>query len=117
MSKGEWCWTQNLVLDRYGRELGPYGIAVYCTLCRFANREQTAFPSQKLIAERIGASRGRVNQKIKQLEGLGLVSVAKRGGCRNVYLLLEPVAYPVDNGDVMFSRGTGKLPDITPTAG
>jgi hypothetical protein len=35
----------NILLDEYGERLGPYGIAVYAALARFANQEQECWPS------------------------------------------------------------------------
>jgi hypothetical protein len=111
MRKGEWYWVHHLVLDRYGRQLGPYGIAVYTALCRFASQEQMAFPSQKLIGERIGASRSKVAREMKKLQRLGLIWVAKRDGCRNLYFLLGLSGYPVENRkEDVFHEDTGCLP-------
>ncbi len=66
MRSGEWFWVHHQVLDRYGTQLGPYGIAVYAALCRFASQQQMAFPSQKLIAEKIGASRSKVSRELNR---------------------------------------------------
>jgi hypothetical protein len=101
---GRWFWLHHRVLDQYGRELGPYGIAVYCALCRFASRDQRSFPSQKRIAETIGASRSKACHEIEKLRRLGLIWAAKRDGRRNIYFLLRPWGYPVEKRPTPVSR-------------
>lgn len=74
--EGGFFWADNEIIDKYGAELGPFGIAVYMALSRHANRNR-CFPSFGGIAKRIGASRPTVVKAIKKLEELGLISVER----------------------------------------
>jgi hypothetical protein len=84
----------NVVLDRYGKELKPTGIAVYNGLARYTNREGTCWPSQTTLANLVGMSRMQVSREIKKLEQLKLISVEHKFGsngqqCANQYTLLD----------------------------
>jgi hypothetical protein len=48
---GNWFWIHNVIVDAYGKTLGPYGLAVYMVLCRHAGQEQATWIGQKNIAE------------------------------------------------------------------
>ena len=75
---GGWFRLDNAVIDDHGAELGAYGIAVYCVLCRFADNEtQETYPSLATIAGLIGCSRRTVIRIIPKLEELGLICVEK----------------------------------------
>ena len=85
----------NKILDEYGEHLGPYGLAVYMVLCRFANSESTCWPSLQTVADRAGMSRRQVIRKIKSLTELGLIAIISQqdeetGEHRaNFYVLLD----------------------------
>lgn len=88
-------WLENWTIDDLGKQLGPYGFAVYITLRRFAENGQTCSPSQKKIAEYLGISKVQVRREIKKLEELGLVKVTLRqgedgGSNSNLYTLIKP---------------------------
>ncbi len=70
----------NEVIDRYGAQLKPTGIATYTGLARFANREGECFPSQTTLAKRLGMSRMQVSREINKLEKLGLIEVKPQFG-------------------------------------
>lgn len=94
---GNWFFVDNAILQRFGRELGPHGIAVYCALALHADRiTQTTWPSQQTIADETGMSRMQVFREIRKLERLGLVRVAKRGRRSCTYTLARP---PDETGD------------------
>lgn len=81
-------------LNGYARYLGTTASMVYISLCRHASKEQTAYPSQKLIAEEIGANERIVSQKIKLLEQYRLIKIEKvkrQDGTwlNNLYTLLD----------------------------
>ena len=68
----------------------------YIVLCRFANKELTAFPSQKKIAERAGMSRMTVSRVMKELEDVGLIVRQERrrndgGKASNLYILTDEI--------------------------
>ena len=84
----------NELLDRYGDQLGPYGLAVYMALARFANQEGTCWPSLATIAKRTGMSRMQVIREIAKLQALQLIAVehqcSEMGIHRaNLYILLD----------------------------
>lgn len=89
-------FVDNVIVRHYGKQIGPYGIAVYNVLCLHANQQtQEAYPSIKTIAEMIGASTGKVSESIKQLRQLRLVHVKRQyrkdGGLWvNLYTLVDP---------------------------
>lgn len=65
----------NELLDRFGADLGPYGLAVYMALARFANQDSTCWPSLATIAQRTGMSRRQVIRKITHLQSLELIAI------------------------------------------
>lgn len=99
---GHWAWFHHAVIDDYGPELGPYGIAVYICLCRHADREEATFVGQKTVAREIGAGRTAVNQAVAKLRALGLVEVEdrqdERGRTTSIYTLLDPPCSPGEQG-------------------
>jgi len=87
---GGWFWINKKVLQLFSRRLKSSGLAVYNVLASFANsKSQACFPTQKAIADLIGISKRTVIRRIRQLKGLGLLSVEKKGN-RSVYHLLRP---------------------------
>jgi hypothetical protein len=52
--------VENVLIDRYGKELGAYGVTVYNVLSRFANREGECYPSQTTIGNLVNMSRKQV---------------------------------------------------------
>ncbi len=69
----------NSIIDKYGSQLGVYGVAVYNVLAKYANGNgDSIFPSYKTIANQLGISRRKVISTIEQLCDLGLVTKAQR---------------------------------------
>lgn len=69
----------NAILDVYGANLGPYGIAVYSVIVRHANANGNgSFPSFKRIAELSGMGRTKAVQSINLLVDLELISKKPR---------------------------------------
>jgi hypothetical protein len=95
-----WAWFDKRIVTRYGRRLGPNGIAVYMALTVHADGElQSCFPSYQTIAEQIGVSRHTVMKAINLLLTLHLImkqamqSPAGDPG-PNLYTLLDVPATP-----------------------
>ncbi len=81
----------DVVLNGYGEALGPYGIAVYITLCRHANMQsQQCWPSQQTIAKKTGMSVRQVKNMVDRCENLGLITREIAEGKYTIYTLLEP---------------------------
>jgi hypothetical protein len=105
----------NVVLDRYGKELKPTGIAVYNGLARFANRDGECWPSQTTLANLVGMSRVQVNREIKKLEHLKLIAVEHKFGANgqqsaNQYTLLDVS----EGGDPVTHRYTPRTCELHP---
>lgn len=84
----------NVLLDIYGKKLGPHGIAVYAALARFANQESACWPSYRTITERTGVSRSQIVRELAKLEALGIITVTpqiddKGERKANLYTLLD----------------------------
>jgi len=87
---GNWYWIDRMILNNFGRELKPGGIAVYNVLASFSNsKTQSCFPSQETIAKLINVSRKTVIKNIKLLKKLNLISIEKKKGGFQ-YLLFKP---------------------------
>ncbi len=91
---GYWLKIDHAVLDYYGRIIGPYGVAAYAALARFADfNTRTCYPSYETLSEMLQMSRRHVIRVIHRLAEVGLISIKKppRGrGLRrgsNIYLL------------------------------
>lgn len=88
----------NELIDDYGPLLGAYGIAAYCILVRFANRQGTdAYPSYQTVGKLMGASRSTAIRSINNLVKHGLIDKEKRESKgepqSNMYTIL-PVRKP-----------------------
>jgi hypothetical protein len=86
--------VDNVLLDVYGQQLGPHGIAVYTALARFANSDQECWPTYRAITQRTGVSRRQIIREIQKMEDLNIISVTRRldeKGQRtsHLYTLLE----------------------------
>lgn len=86
----------NVLLDIYGKELGPHGIAVYAALARFANQESECWPTYRTITERTGVSRAQIARETAKLKSLGIIDVVAQVDDKgerkaNLYILLDIV--------------------------
>lgn len=79
----------NDLYDRFGARLGPYGLAVYVALCRYANAESECWPSHTTIAKGTGMSRRQVIREVNKLEQLGVIAVERSKHSSHVYILLD----------------------------
>lgn len=66
-------------LNAYARLCGIHATGVYVSLCRHANKEQTCFPSKKLIAEELKISERKVYDALKILEHWNIIKVTSQG--------------------------------------
>jgi DNA-binding MarR family transcriptional regulator len=67
----------------YDSILNIYQREVYCFMISCSNKDNYSFPSQKLIGDKIGASRKKVNEVLAELEELGLVVSYTRENSKN----------------------------------
>ena len=83
--------VDDVVLNGYGKALGPYGIAVYVTLCRHANMQtQQCWPSHKTMSDKTGMSVAQVKRMLDRIEELKLITRETEVGKFTIYTLLEP---------------------------
>lgn len=69
----------NDIIDKYGAQMGVYGIAVYNLLSRYANSKgERAFPSYQTIAKKLNIGRKKVIDTIKMLVDLELIHKEQR---------------------------------------
>ena len=95
-----WFWCHDRLIDTYGPELGPIGIAVYVCLARHADKAGECFPAKATIGAEIGASKRAVDEAISRLVIFKLITVTKRKAApgdhdSNLYTLLEPPRFIV----------------------
>jgi len=82
----------NDLYDNYGAQLGPYGLAVYVALCRYANQDSECWPSFATIAKGTGMSRRKVIYEIQKLERLGIIAVERILRKPSTFILLDTSA-------------------------
>jgi hypothetical protein len=87
-------WAFNYILDDFGPVIGPYGIAVYCALARFASQQRESWPSVQTIADVAGVKKRKAQQTLRHLVQVELVELRPPDpGSRkrtNVYRLIDP---------------------------
>ena len=77
IKKGRWYWVPSQVFDRYAREIGPIGLALYNAYSFYAGNKATAFPSLGTLAKKLGVSVRTVAKYNKLLESKGLIRVKR----------------------------------------
>ena len=100
MKAGRWYWADKAVIQDYARTLGILAIAVYHLLASMADENQSCYPSQKYIADRLGCSRWSANRAVRKLIINRLVSVEKTAARRNIYRLI-PLSVQQDHTTVL----------------
>lgn len=81
------------IIEQYGRDIGPYGIAVYALLAKYANKEGQSFPSFRTIRALLGISRHSIVRTIDTLVSKKLITKENRLSpdgdySSNIYTLL-----------------------------
>lgn len=111
-------------LNGYARHLGPAASMVYISLCRHADKEQMAWPSQALIAKELGLNERTVMTKINLLKKWGLVRIEKTKNElgkweNNTYVLLDKSEWkpkPEEKEATYIKTTPGKATYIKPTS-
>lgn len=88
LRNGDWYWISKVLLDEFGKDIKPIGIAIYNCLAEHANQEGFCFPSHRYIARKIGSSVSSVQRGIRQMIKLGIIRKGRRR-YSNVYYLLK----------------------------
>ena len=79
----------NDLYDKFGSTLGPYVLAFYVELCRYANQDSECWPSYNTIARGTGMSRRQVIREVAKMEQLQVIAVERNPFSSNVFLLLD----------------------------
>lgn len=85
----------DIYLDKYARLCGVHATGVYSSLCRHANKQQTCFPSKKLIAQELKISERKVYDGLKILKSWNIINIESQGRKNNgsyksnLYTLLD----------------------------
>lgn len=92
--QSSWFWMDKDILDIHGSKIGPYGIAVYALLARYADNKGHAFPSLNAMVKTLGMSRQSVVRTLEVLVNAGLISKGYRKSekgdhATNIYTLLH----------------------------
>lgn len=87
-------WMNDDVIDRYGSQLGAYGLCVYTMLCRRADKNGRSYPSLRRMSEDLGMSERQAKRELKKLRDMNLIAIEaqrdERGQHRSsVYTVLE----------------------------
>lgn len=104
-------------------ELNARDVRVLAALGTFTDRQGWCFPSQRLIADRLGASRPRVNESIKTLVKCGYVQAVKQdrddgGKTVSLYRVLMDISAPeaveAAAQAIDAERNSAKAPHVPP---
>lgn len=109
--------VDDVYLNSYAKVFGSNGTAVYLSLCRRVNKEQTCFPSEKLIAKDHGISDRTVRKFIKLLRYgnlIGIDRVRSKSGkwLHNEYTLFDKSVWK--KPEEIFSFGIHRKIDPAP---
>lgn len=100
-------------VNGWAKYLKPSALAVYVSLCRHADKEQSAFPSQETIAKEHGIGVRTVKSKIKLLEQWNIIrreKVRNKEGqwLNNTYFLLDKSNWKQPSANIAPGVSTGK---------
>jgi predicted transcriptional regulator len=105
-------------LNGWAKKLKPNGTAVYLSLCRHADKEQSCFPSMDLIAKQHSISRKTVQRAINKLRDYNIIrSEQERNKTgkfyRNIYFLLDKKEWKSAVGQKRPTASRGSKKTIT----
>ena len=67
--------VDDALIDCHGARIGPYGVAVYIALARFAKQAHTAALAYQTVADILGIGRTKARETLKALETAGLITI------------------------------------------
>lgn len=107
---GKFYVIDDLFDEKYAALVGPFGYAVYGSLCKHANKQRKAWPGVDTLAPKLGMSRMSVFGAIEILEFYSIICkdrVGKR--CTNRYLLLPIHSWRKDWSVMSASLTSGEV--------
>jgi biotin operon repressor len=86
VARGGFTQVPNFILNDPDLSLGAK--VTYAKFLQYAWYNDSCFPGQERLAGEIGMSRSRVNEFVKELERVGLITIKRRGqGRTNLYVI------------------------------
>ncbi len=106
-------WLDDAYLNGYARHLKPIATAVYLSLCRHADKEQSCFPAEITIAEEHGIGERTVRYKIALLRRWNIIKVKRTRSQKgkwlhNTYFLLDKSEWKKPQAKFASGSSTGK---------
>lgn len=106
-------WMDDTYLNGYAKYLKPMATAVYLSLCRHANKEQSCFPAEETIAKEHGISERTVRSKVALLKGWNLIRSKRTRSqdgkwLHNTYFLLDKSEWKRPQAKSASGSSTGK---------
>ncbi|MEM3448067.1 MAG: helix-turn-helix domain-containing protein [Nitrososphaerota archaeon] len=77
---GDWYWIPRKIFEDYAPKMGVIGLALYNAYASYARDKGVAFPSQKIISEKLGISIKTIIKYNKILQENGLIKIEKGKG-------------------------------------
>ena len=109
MRDGDWYWISRRVFEDYASKIGVVGLALYNAYASYARDKGIAFPSQRILREKLGVSLKTVRKYNRILLENGLIKLKRRKGKSNIVILLKVEdGNQLPNGWESDSRSDGK---------
>jgi len=89
MDSGSWYWVSKAVIQKHASKVGFLPIAVYHFLASMTDENQSCYPSQQYMAERLGCSRSSVSRAIKKLKVMKFIALTREVNGNYSYRLLD----------------------------
>ena len=70
--------------------LSVEAVALYAAMAVFADQDGKCYPSQRVLCDMLGRTRGSIWKAMKELEGKGLIRVIRRKATVNRYQFINP---------------------------
>jgi len=101
--------VDNVIVLKYGADIGPYGLAIYNVLCLHASRDGKSHPSYDTLAQLTGMSKRQAMREIEKLVKFKLIAkTTSNDGKTNTYQILD--VKPSDTQSQQMQPVTGSHP-------
>lgn len=85
-----WFSVDDEIIEVFGPQLGVHGIATYCALCKYADKDESSHPGLRTLCDRLKMGRKKLLDTLDLLQRLGLIAIEKGDRVTvNVYTLLD----------------------------
>ena len=76
----DWYWIPRIVFENYASKIGVIGLALYNAYSSYARDKGIAYPSQKVISQKLGISIKTIIKYNKILQDNGLIKIERKKG-------------------------------------